>query len=130
MMAISAIWSRKFGNFQKLNNAYITLILKVVGAEFVKDFRPISLMHSFAKLITKLMDNQLAGRLNEMVSPIQSAFIKGCFIQDNFVLVQQTAKFLQQQNQPRILLKLDIFKAFDSVSRPFLLEVMRHMGFG
>jgi hypothetical protein len=46
----------------------------------VKDFKPISLVHSFAKLITKLMANGLAGRLNEMVSPIQSAFIKGRFI--------------------------------------------------
>jgi hypothetical protein len=95
-----------------------------MGAEFVKDFSLISLVHSFANLIIKLMANRLAGRLNEMVSPIKSAFIKGHFIQDNFVLVQQTAKFLQQQNQPRILLKLDISKAFDSVSWPFLPEVM------
>jgi len=64
------------------------------------------------------------------VSPNQSAFIKGRFIQDNFMLVQQTARFLHQQKQPRILLKLDISKAFDSVSWPFLLEVMQHLGFG
>ena len=65
-----------------------------------------------------------------MVSPNQSAFIKGHFIQDNFMLVQQTARFLHQQKQPRILLKLDITKAFDSVSWPFLLEVLRKLGFG
>jgi hypothetical protein len=70
MRAVSAVWSRRFRNFDKLNSAYITLIPKVVGAEQVKDFRPISLVHSFAKLITKLLANQLAGRLNEMVSPI------------------------------------------------------------
>jgi hypothetical protein len=72
----------------------IILIPKVVGAEQVKDFKPISLVHSFAKLITKLLANWLAERLNEMVSPIQSAFIKGRFIQDNFMLVQQTTRFL------------------------------------
>jgi hypothetical protein len=95
----------------------------------VKDFRPISLVHSFAKLITKVLANRLAGKLNEMVSPMQSAFIKGRFIQDNFMLVQQTSKLFHHQNQAR-LLKLDITKAFDSVSWSFLIEVMKQIGFG
>jgi len=77
-----------------------------------------------------MMANRLAGRLQQMVSPIQSAFIKGRFIQDNFMLVQQTARLLHQQKQPQILLKLDISKAFDSVSWPFLLEVLQQLGFG
>lgn len=100
------------------------------GAKKVGDFGPISLVHSFAKLITKLLANRLVGRLNEMVSSNQSAFIKDCFIQDNFMLVQQIARFLYQQKQPRLLLKLDISKAFHSVSWPFLLEVFQSLGFG
>jgi hypothetical protein len=77
MAAMSAFWSRKFSNFEKLNNAFVTLISKTVGAEHVKDFRQISLVHSFAKLVTKVLANQLAGRLNELVSLVQSAFYKG-----------------------------------------------------
>jgi len=129
MAAVSAVWSRNFANFGTLNSAYITLLPKKDGADQPKDFWPISLVHSFAKLITKMMANRLAGRLQQMVSPIQSAFIKGRFIQDNFMLVQQMARFLHQQKQPRILLKLDISKAFDSVSWPFPLEVSQHLGF-
>ena len=130
MAAVSALWSRKFMNFESLNSAYITLLPKKVGADQPKDFRPISLVHSFAKLITKMLANRLADHLQQMVSPNQSAFIKGRFIQDNFMLVQQTARYLHQQKQPRILLKLDISKAFDSVSWPFLFEVLQHLGFG
>lgn len=82
------------------------------------------------RLITKILANRLAKRLNELVSPIQSAFIKGRFIQDNFMLVQQTARLFHQQKLPCLLLKLDITKAFDSVSWPFLIEVMQQIGFG
>jgi hypothetical protein len=46
------------------------------------------------------------------------------------MLVQQTARFLHQRKQSSILLKLEISKAFDSISWSFLLEVMQHMGFG
>ena len=130
MAAISAIWGRKFDNFGRLNSAYITMIPKNDGAEMVKDFRPISLVHSFAKLITKILANRLAKRLNEMVSPNQSAFIKGRFIQDNFMLVQQTSRLLHQQHKASLLYKLDITKAFDSISWPFLVEVLKQLGFG
>jgi len=38
-----------------LNSAYLTLIAKEEEALTAKDFRPISLVHSFAKLVTKIM---------------------------------------------------------------------------
>ena len=130
MAAISAVWSQKFTNFELLNSAFVTLLPKREDASSIKDYRPISLVHSFAKLVTKILANRLAGYLNQLVSPNQSAFIKGRFILDNFMLVQHTTKFLHQQKQARILLKLDITKAFDSVSWPFLLEVLNQLGFG
>jgi hypothetical protein len=100
------------------------------GADLVKDFRPISLVHSFAKNFTKLLANCLASRLHELGSLNQSAFIKGRFIYDNFMLAQQTARCLHKRKSASLLFKLDISKAFDSVSWPFLLEVLRHLGFG
>jgi hypothetical protein len=36
MVAVSAVWSRKFMSFRSLNNAFITLIPKMVGADHVK----------------------------------------------------------------------------------------------
>jgi hypothetical protein len=130
MAAIFVVWGRKFDNFGHLNSAYITMIPNNDGAEMVKDFRPISLVYSFAKLITKILANRLAKRLNEMVSPNQSVFIKGRFIQDKFMLVQQTSRLLHQQNKATLLYKLDITKAFNSVSWPFLVEIMKQLGFG
>jgi hypothetical protein len=51
--------------------------------------QPISLIHSFAKLVTKLLANRLGPRLHELVAANQSAFVRGRSIHDNFMLVQQ-----------------------------------------
>ena len=79
-MAISAVWSKKMENFGTLNSAYITLLPKKEGAEQPRDFRLISLVHSFVKQVTKMLANCLAPRLQQIVSPNQSVFIKGFFI--------------------------------------------------
>jgi hypothetical protein len=44
--------------------------------------------------------------------------------------VQQTIELLHRQKVPSLFLKLDISKAFDSVSWAFLLEVLNQLGFG
>jgi hypothetical protein len=44
-------------------------------------------------------------------------------------MVQWIAKWLHVRKKPSLVLKVDIAQAFDSVSWPFLIELMEHMGF-
>lgn len=130
---MAAIITLQQGDARKLwllNSAYLTLIPKKTEALSPTDYRPISLVHSFAKLITKVMANRLAPILNDLVATSQSAFVRGRCIHDNYMLVQQSIKLLHKKRVPSIFLKLDISKAFDSVSWSFLLEVLKHLGFG
>jgi hypothetical protein len=115
--------------FARLNRALITLIPKKPEALEIKDFRPISLVHSFAKLFSKIIANRLRPRLGELVSMNQSAFIKHRSLHDNFMLVRQVARKINMRSTG-VLLKLDIARAFDSISWSFLFEVLRRMGFG
>jgi hypothetical protein len=85
--AISAVWRRDFRIFWLLNTTFIMLIPKKDHATNVKDYRPISLIHSIAILITKILTNILINRLDKMVSNKQSTFIKRRFIEDKFMLV-------------------------------------------
>uniref|UniRef100_A0A453SB26 Reverse transcriptase domain-containing protein n=1 Tax=Aegilops tauschii subsp. strangulata TaxID=200361 RepID=A0A453SB26_AEGTS len=63
--------------FSCLNQALLTLIPKRSDAAGLGDYRPISLIHLVAKIFAKVMSLRLAPKLNELVSPIQNAFIPG-----------------------------------------------------
>ncbi|KAM0847321.1 hypothetical protein ACQ4PT_055094 [Festuca glaucescens] len=67
--------------------------------------------------------------MDELVSPCQSAFISGRSIQDNFLYVQNLAKHYHQTKTSTLLLKLDIAKAFDTVSWTYILDMLEARGF-
>lgn len=94
------------------------------------DYRPICLIHSFAKILAKMMARRITAELQDLIDVNQSAFIKKRSIHDNFKYVQTTAKLFKQHRIPKLLLKLDIAKAFDMVSWSFLLQILQHNGVG
>lgn len=50
MVAFDQLYGMDGSSFDKVNSAFITLLPKKVNASGLRDYRPISLLHSFAKL--------------------------------------------------------------------------------
>jgi hypothetical protein len=86
--AFHAFFIQHCGSFDCLNRAQVVMIPKVEIALEPKDFRPISLIHSFAKILTKVLANRLAVHIDKLISTSQSAFIKRRCIQENFMYVR------------------------------------------
>lgn len=127
--AFRSIWAQDWRSFYLLNDACMVLMRKNDDPSGLNDYRPISLIHSFGKLVSKALALRLAPFMDSLVRPNQTAFIKGRRIHDNFRSVQLYCRWLHARHHSCFLLKVDIAKAFDSVAWPFLFEVMEHLGF-
>jgi hypothetical protein len=76
MNALHAFWSLDFWSFFLVNQAYITLLWKKKELVLVKDFRPISLIRSFSKLLTKVLPKRISPLMKMLVQPNQSTSSK------------------------------------------------------
>jgi hypothetical protein len=88
MKAIKLLENAGTQGLHLLNNALMVLLPKSSEAASPGDFRPISLVHSFGKLFTKILAKRLQPQMSDLVAPCQNAFIRGRSIHDNFVYVQ------------------------------------------
>ena len=129
LAAFRSLWALDFRGFHDLNTATMVLLQKRQAPQGLRDYRPISLIHSVGKLFAKTLALRLAPRMMELIRGNQTAFIRGRRIHDSFRTVQLACRFLHSSKFPVVLLKIDLAKAFDTVAWPFLLEVMEHMGF-
>ena len=116
MQTITLLEQNRKQGMHLLNYALLVLIPKVQGACRPAEFWPISLVHSFAKIFTKILARRLQPLMPALITPFQNAFIKGDTIHDNFVYVQGIIRSLRQKKISALMLKLDISKAFGSAS--------------
>jgi hypothetical protein len=116
MVALQQFYDMNQQDFHYLNQALVVLISKKPNAEKISDFRPMSLIHSFARLVYKLLANRLALEMNKIICYNQNAFIIKRCIHDNFIFVHQVIKDLHSKKIPALFIKLDISKAFDTVN--------------
>ncbi|GJW19103.1 RNA-directed DNA polymerase, eukaryota [Tanacetum coccineum] len=112
------------------NSSFITLIPKSQEAKMVKDFRPISLIGSMYKIITKVLANRLSLVISELVSDVQSAFVSNRHILDGPFILNELLSWCKHKKSKALIFKIDFEKAFDSVRWDYLDVVLANFGFG
>ncbi|GAU44567.1 hypothetical protein TSUD_367230 [Trifolium subterraneum] len=112
-----------------LNSTFIALIPKVDCPQRVADFRPIALVSSVYKVLSKVLANRLRRVVGGVVSQTQSAFIKGRQILDGILIANEIVDDAKRDKKELLMLKIDFEKAYDSVEWDYLDEVLCKMSF-
>uniref|UniRef100_A0AAV1UX75 Reverse transcriptase domain-containing protein n=1 Tax=Peronospora matthiolae TaxID=2874970 RepID=A0AAV1UX75_9STRA len=111
--------------------AVVACIKKSRSAASPLDYRPISLLNSDYKVFTRIYASRLRPLLPTLVNPLQTGFVprrEMATVLDIFAAAKLCACNDPELHRSLMLL-LDFSKAYDSLSRNFLLAVMSRLGF-
>lgn len=104
-------------------STYLCFIPKCENPSMVKHYHPIALCNVLYRLLVKVLDNRLSRFIPHLIGVEQSAFIKGR--KDNILLM--VAHSLSAHKRSKSTVKLDLEKAFDSVSWVAIKNVLLAM---
>ena len=97
---------------------------------FLKNWRPLSLLNTDYKILTKLLSIRLQLVIHKLVSEDQVAYIKNRQIGENCRKIIDAFEFTSGKVDQGVALFLDFEKAFDTVSREFLQNTLNAFNFG
>ncbi|GLT50497.1 hypothetical protein SLA2020_239800 [Shorea laevis] len=113
-----------------VNSTTLALVPKVSSPCRMTEFRPIACCNLLYKFITKILAHRFKKCLPLFISKNQCAFVEGRLMVENVLLAHELVKHYHKDTlSPRCALKIDLMKAFDSVSWDFLIKVLLSLGF-
>ena len=97
--------------------------------QFLKNWRPISLLSVVYKIASSALSFRLKKVLHNLLSKTQSGFMSNRFIGESTRLIYDIMYYTQYNDIPGMLMLIDFQKAFDSVSWKFLQTILTLFGF-
>jgi hypothetical protein len=110
--------------------AVIKLIPKKGDTTRIKNWRPISLLSNFYKIISRLINTRLQAVCDRLLSRVQKGFTKSRHIQEVIINCMETMDVCHKQNIKGVIGSIDQTKAFDSVSHAYMEKVYDFFNFG
>lgn len=113
------------------NLSYTILLPKDSGSLLeIKNYRPISLLNTSFKIISKALANRVFPFLESLIHPDQAAVIKGRNIQQHNHFLRDLISLAKVRDDRACILSIDQMKAFDRVSHFWLIRVLKECNFG
>ena len=98
--------------------------------QYLKNWRPISLLNTIYKLGSGCIANRIKLVLPKLIKGDQTGFIPGRNISENTRIIYDIMHYAQVRKIPGMILLIDFEKAFDTVSWNYLFRVLRFFNFG
>jgi hypothetical protein len=119
------------GTFTSLfKTAKIRLIPKKGNLKRLENWRPISLLNCFYKLISRVLTNRLKKVIDKITQIGQYGYSKKKQCQEVLIGLLTKIHNAKTGGKEGVLVSLDIKKAFDSISHSYMTGVLKFFNFG
>ena len=87
-------------------------------------------MGCISKVIYKVLAERLKVVIDSLISPEQTAYVRGKNIIDGSLIVNEVISWARNSKKKVFLFKVDFEKAFDNLHWDYLFSILAQMGFG
>jgi hypothetical protein len=129
VMNIFCDWKLGDLNLYRLNFGMIILLQKSHDADVIQKYKPICLLQVLYKWLTKVATLRVEPFMDKLISPCQTAFIKGRNMMDGVMSLHEILHEAKRKKQQGVVLKLDFEKAYDKVDWNYLMKCISQKGF-
>lgn len=95
----------------------------------IVNYRPITLLNSDYKLMTRALASKLAAHASSIVHPDQAGFVPGRRIFDHIQMNKLIIDFAEAEEINGAIVALDQEKAYDRIDHRYLWEALKHANF-
>ena len=128
----SFIYSFEHDNLSQNQKLGILNLLpkKEKDLRYLANWRPVSLLNTDYKILTKALALRLQKVIPSLISYDQVGYIKNRYIGENVRIIFDLIKYCDLNEIEAFLIQVDFEKAFDSIEWPFLFKCLESFNFG
>ena len=117
---LSLSFSKRYLSISQRRGLITLLPKKNKPRQYLKNWRPITLLNCDYKIAAKSIATTLKKVLPHLINNDQTGFLKGRFIGENIRLINSVIDYAEKQNILGLLLFVDFEKAFDTLEWTFI----------
>ena len=113
-----------------MREAIVKLLYKKNDHKNIKNWRPISLLNTDYKILSKIIVNRLIPIFENYISPQQCTGLPGRRIENIHYNIQALLEMANQKNENLAIMSIDFEKAFDKISHQFIFKIVEKLKLG